>query len=120
MNESGGYFCGLCCKQSLGEFGNLIRVRPSFWRKQDFLILIMDEYQATVCRQISHNEVLAKYSPRNRRSRGPMPDAAMFLTRPLREVGDARRVDGDPGSRPAAGVIDDVIDPPVHGQVNGH
>src|SRR5262245_29061287 len=80
----------------------------------------MDEYQATVCRQISHNEVLAKYSPRNRRSRGPMPDAAMFLTRPLREVGDARRVDGDPGSRPAAGVIDDVIDPAVHGQVDGH
>jgi hypothetical protein len=33
MNESGGYFCGLCCKKSLGEFGNLIRVRQSFWRK---------------------------------------------------------------------------------------
>jgi hypothetical protein len=63
---------------------------------------------------------LEVYSPRNRRSRGPLPDAAMFLASPLREVGDARRVDGDPGKRPAAGVIDDVIDPAVHGQVDGH
>ena len=44
----------------------------------------------------------------------------MFLARPLREVGDARRVDGDPGSCPAAGVVDDIIDPAVHSQVDSH
>jgi hypothetical protein len=32
------------------DFGNLIWVHPSFWCKSDFLIFIMDEYQATFCR----------------------------------------------------------------------
>src|SRR5215470_11178877 len=77
-------------------------------------------FNISMAKLIINPRILTKYSPRNRRSRGPLPDAAMFLARPLREVGDARRVDGDPGSRPAAGVVDDVINPAVHGQVDGH
>jgi len=34
----------------MAHFGALIWVHPSFWCKSDFLIFIMDEYQATVCR----------------------------------------------------------------------
>jgi hypothetical protein len=32
------------------DFGILTWVHPSFWRKSDFLLFIMDEYQATFCR----------------------------------------------------------------------
>jgi hypothetical protein len=32
------------------DFGKLIWVHPSFWCKPDFLLFIMDEYQAAVCR----------------------------------------------------------------------
>src|SRR5215475_2180335 len=32
------------------DFGNSIWVHPSFWCKPDFLLFIMNEYQATFCR----------------------------------------------------------------------
>jgi len=32
------------------DFGKLIWVHPSFWCKPDFLLFIMNEYQAAVCR----------------------------------------------------------------------
>jgi Nucleotidyl transferase AbiEii toxin, Type IV TA system len=37
-------------KSVKGDFGTMYRVLPSFWCKPDFLLFIMNEYQATFCR----------------------------------------------------------------------
>jgi hypothetical protein len=46
----------LCCKKSFGEFGNLIRVCPSFWCKQDFLL-----FRALIAVMVSLSVSLVAY-----------------------------------------------------------